>query len=111
MLVLLAILMVTAPSITYEEKINLPQGSQQNSSNVKLKSLVISINEKREILINDKKFTFIAFADNLALLKPQFNTEEVVFIRADKNLKYDDVMFVLKNVKNLGFNKVALQTE
>lgn len=28
MLVLLAILMVTAPSITYEEKINLPQGSQ-----------------------------------------------------------------------------------
>lgn len=29
MLVLLAILMVTAPSITYEEKINLPQGSQK----------------------------------------------------------------------------------
>ncbi|MCW1692114.1 biopolymer transporter ExbD, partial [Campylobacter jejuni] len=34
-----------------------------------------------------------------------------VFIRADKSLKYDDVISVLRSVKNLGFNKVALQTE
>ncbi|MCW1746734.1 biopolymer transporter ExbD, partial [Campylobacter jejuni] len=26
-------------------------------------------------------------------------------------LKYDDVISVLRSVKNLGFNKVALQTE
>ncbi|MED7853042.1 biopolymer transporter ExbD, partial [Campylobacter coli] len=38
-------------------------------------------------------------------------TDEPVFIRADKSLKYDDVIFVLKSIKNLGFNKVALQTE
>lgn len=111
MLVLLAILMVTAPSISYEEKINLPQGSQKNSSNPTIKSLIVSINAKKEIFINQDKFDFVGFADNLAQKKAQFNTDDPVFIRADKNLKYDDVMFVLKSVKNLGFNKVALQTE
>lgn len=111
MLVLLAILMVTAPSITYEEKINLPQGSQRTSSSPTLKSLIVSINAQKEIFINDRKFDFISFNDNLNLLKNEYNTEESVFIRADKNLKYDDVIFVLRTIKNLGFTKVALQTE
>lgn len=111
MLVLLAILMVTAPSITYDESVRLPQGSQKNTSSPNLKSLVVTINSKKEIFIDKNKFEFISFADNLAQIKSKFNTDEVVFIRADKNLKYDDVIFVLKNVKNLGFYKVALQTE
>ncbi|ECK6691651.1 ExbD/TolR family protein [Campylobacter jejuni] len=111
MLVLLAILMVTAPSITYEEKINLPQGSQKNTSAPTVKSLIININAKKEIFLNQEKYDFISFADNLAQRKAQFNTEDPVFIRADKSLKYDDVISVLRSVKNLGFNKVALQTE
>ncbi|HEF9748800.1 TPA: ExbD/TolR family protein [Campylobacter coli] len=111
MLVLLAILMVTAPSITYEEKINLPQGSQKSTSAPSVKSLIVSINAKKEIFLNQEKYSFVSFADNLAQKKVQFNTDEPVFIRADKSLKYDDVIFVLKSIKNLGFNKVALQTE
>lgn len=111
MLVLLAILMVTAPSITYEENIKLPQGSQKNASSPNVKSLIVSINKDKEILINNNKFSMQGFADNLALLKPQFKLDEPVFIRADKALTYDDVIFVLKTLKQLGFNKVALQTE
>ncbi|TKX30824.1 ExbD/TolR family protein [Campylobacter estrildidarum] len=111
MLVLLAILMVTAPSITYEEKINLPQGSQKSTSAPTVKSLIVSINSKKEIFLNQEKYDFVSFADNLAQKKSQFNTEEPVFIRADKSLKYDDVIYVLRNIKNLGFSKVALQTE
>lgn len=111
MLVLLAILMVTAPSITYEENINLPKGSAQTPNVVTLKSLVIAISAKRDIYINDKKFNFTSFADNLVLSKSQYKLDEPVFIRADKSLKYDDVMHVLRTVKNLGFTKVSLQTE
>ncbi|MDX2331282.1 ExbD/TolR family protein [Campylobacter hepaticus] len=111
MLVLLAILMVTAPSITYEEKINLPQGSQKNTSSPTVKSLIISINAKREIFLNQEKYDFISFTDNLAQRKAHFDTQNPVYIRADKSLKYDDVISVLRSVKNLGFNKVALQTE
>ncbi len=111
MLVLLAILMVTAPSITYEENIKLPQGSQKNTSSPTVKSLIVSINKDKEILINNNKFSMQGFADNLALLKPQFKLDEPVFIRADKALTYDDVIFVLRTLKQLGFDKVALQTE
>ena len=111
MLVLLAILMVTAPSITYDENVNLPKGSQKNTSSPNLKSLVVTINSNREVFIGKDKFKLLSFADNLSQMKSKFNTDDVVFIRADKSLKYDDVMFVLKNIKNLGFNKVALQTE
>lgn len=111
MLVLLAILMVTAPSITYEENINLPKGSAQTPNVVTLKSLIIAVNAKRDIYINEKKFNFTSFADNLVLSKSQYKLDEPVFIRADKSLKYDDVMYILKTVKNLGFTKVSLQTE
>ncbi len=103
MLVLLAILMVTAPSIVYDEKVNLPTGSQKSSSIATVKSLLITVNAKKEVFLNDKKFDFVSFADNLALLKNQFKTDEPVFIRADKNLKYDDVMFVLRTVKKFRF--------
>ena len=111
MLVLLAILMVTTPSITYEENVHLPKGSQQNSSSASLKSLIISVTKQKEIFINDKKFNYTSFADNLVMLKPKFKLDEPVFIRADKDLRYDDVVFVLRTVKNLGFSKVSLQTE
>lgn len=111
MLVLLAILMVTAPTITYEENINLPKGSAQTPNVVTLKSLIIAVNAKKDIYINDKKYNFTSFADNLILSKSKFKPDEPVFIRADKDLKYDDVMFVLSTLKNAGFTKVSLQTE
>lgn len=61
MLVLLAILMVTAPSITYEEKINLPQGSQKNTSAPTVKSLIISINAKKRNFFKSRKIRFYKF--------------------------------------------------
>lgn len=111
MLVLLAILMVTVPSVTYQENIKLPLGSKSSQSSQNTKSLIISITKDRQIHIGKEKFSFMTFADNLALLKKRHNLQEVVFIRADKSLKYDDVIFVLRNIKKLGFAKVALQTE
>lgn len=111
MLVLLAILMVTVPSVTYQENIKLPIGSKSAPSSQNTKSLIISISKDKKIYIGKDKFDFLSFADNLELIKKRHNLEEIVFIRADKSLRYDDVIFVLKNIKNLGFKKVALQTE
>ena len=34
-----------------------------------------------------------------------------VYIRADKKLYYDDIIYVLKSVKEAGFLKVALVTD
>ncbi len=49
MLVLMAILMITAPTVTYEEKIDLPQGTQ--SKEVKQESTITIRMDKIELYI------------------------------------------------------------
>lgn len=110
MLVLLAILMVTAPVLEYEENINLPKGSK--SAKVQQNNKIdILINSKRVVSINKLKYKFINFADNFMLFSKNKDRNTPVHIRADKNLKYQDVVYILKTVKEAGFFKVALITD
>jgi len=110
MLVLMAILMVTAPTITYQEKIDLPQGTK--SSKVKKESTVtIRMDSKRNIYFGKDTFTLRNFRDSFMAKSKNFNPNTIVFIRADKTLAYGDVIFLLKSVKDIGFNKVSLITE
>jgi biopolymer transport protein ExbD len=110
MLVLLAILMVTAPVLEYEENINLPKGSKSKKVEQNNK-IDILISEKRVISINKLKYKFINFADNFVLYTKDKNRNTPIHIRADKTLKYEDVVYILKTVKEAGFFKVALITD
>lgn len=110
MLVLLAILMVTTPAIIYEENISLPDGSKKEISNLANDNVIVRIDEEKNIYINSSKVGFDEFADNLALMLPNLNLNAPAYIQADKNLIYNDVMYVLKVLKQAGFTKVALQT-
>ena len=111
MLVLLAILMVTAPVLEYEENINLPKGSKS----VKLQEnnkIDILVNRDKIININNKnQYEFDNFSDNFVLFSKDRDRNTPVHIRADKNLKYEDVVYILKTVKEAGFFKVALITD
>ena len=109
MLVLMAILMVTTPVIVYQENINLPVGSKKKSVK-KVAELTIRINKNREIFIKDDKFSIDGFADNFLHIANKYNKKSIVFIKADKDLKYNDVMYVLKVLKSSGFTKVSLLT-
>ncbi|MBE3021793.1 MULTISPECIES: biopolymer transporter ExbD [Campylobacter] len=110
MLVLLAILMVTAPTIVYQEDIALPDGSKTKTSAAKQKDLVVYINVERKVRIEQALINLAELPDNVILMAVKYDKSSPVYIKADKNLKYDDVMFVLKTLKNAGFNKVALET-
>ncbi|NLY03700.1 MAG: biopolymer transporter ExbD [Campylobacter sp.] len=110
MLVLLAILMVTTPAIIYEENISLPDGSAKETSITTKQDMIVRINEDRVIDIAGQSIKFNELADNLILLLPQYNLNAPAYIQADKNLLYNDVMYVLKVLKQVGFTKVALQT-
>ena len=109
MLVLLAILMVTMPMVSYEERINLPKGSK--SKEAKGSSIDIYFFKNKRILFNGKEFSFNEFADNFVLLSNRFKKDEVVFLKADKDLSYGEVMKLLKVIKEAGFNKVSLITK
>jgi biopolymer transport protein ExbD len=109
MLVLLAILMVTTPTLIFEENITLPDGSQSAQMS-KIPTLEIRIDKAKNVYIGKDKFELKSFPDNMILLSNKYSKETTIYIRADRTLLYDDVMYVMKAVKSAGFLKVALET-
>ena len=110
MLVLMAILMVTAPTIIYEENITLPQGSKTKTLQ-KVKSIEISMDKEGTIRFLKERFTRVSFPDRFLLKTQALDKRTPVYIRADERLPYRDVMFLLKTVKEAGFSKVSLVTD
>ena len=110
MLVLMAILMITAPTINFEEQITLPKGTQSKKMD-KIKTLTIRMDKDQVIYLGKDTYTLENFADNFTLKMQDFNLNSNVFIRADESLAYRDVMYLLKSVKHVGFSKVSLITE
>jgi len=109
MLVLLAILMVIAPSIIFEENVKLPQGSATQQLS-KIPPVHITIDKDKNIKINKDNFLLGAFIDNFYLYSNKLNKKATVLISADKRLDYGVVMSILAAVKQAGFTEVSLAT-
>jgi len=109
MLVLLAILMVIAPTVIYEEMIKLPQGSA--TKKIEQKAPVhITINDKGQVVVNKENFDLQTFPDNFYRYSQKLDKEATVLISADKSLDYGLVMSILGAVKQAGFTEVSLAT-
>ena len=110
MLVLMAILMVTAPTLTYQEQIELPQGSKSVEV-TKAKTLTIRMDKDRKIYLKNDTYGLDTFADDFVNQSIKYDKNSEVYIRADEVLQYKDIMYLLKSVKAAGFEKVSLITE
>ena len=110
MLVLMAILMVTAPTITFQEKIELPLGSKSVKV-TKPKTMTIRMDKDKVIYLNKDTYGLDTFADDFVNQSEKFDKSSDVYIRADETLQYKNVMYLLKSVKAAGFEKVSLITE
>lgn len=109
MLVLLAILMVTTPTIVYKEDITLAKGSKTKKV-IDDPIIEIRIDKNKNIYIKNSVYNYNNFVDNFNLLSSSYNKNTEVRIRADKNIIYGDVIFILKSIKEAGFLKVSLIT-
>ena len=109
MLVLLAILMVIAPNIIYEENIKLPQGSISKQL-AQIPPVHITIDKKLNVKINKNNYQLKNFMDNFSLYAQKLDLKSTVLISADKTLDYGVVMSVLAAVKQAGFTEVSLAT-
>ncbi|MCK9492406.1 MAG: biopolymer transporter ExbD [Sulfurimonas sp.] len=109
MLVLLAILMVIAPNIVYEESIKLPQGSLSKQLS-EIPPVHISIDKEQNVKINKDNYQLHEFMDNFFLYSKKLDLKATVLISADKTLDYGVVMSVLAAVKQAGFSEVSLAT-
>jgi biopolymer transport protein ExbD len=109
MLVLMAILMVTAPTITFQEQITLPQGSKTVKVE-KPKTLTIRMDKDQKIYLGKDTYKLDTFADDFVNQSAKMDKNAEVYIRADERLTYKNVMYLLKTVKAAGFEKVSLIT-
>ncbi|MDX9744624.1 MAG: biopolymer transporter ExbD [Arcobacteraceae bacterium] len=110
MLVLLAILMITAPVMEYEEQISLPKGSTTRQLS-DVKKINILVQKDKVITINQSKYLFNTFWEDFAIYSQNLDKETPIHIRADQSLAYSDVVYILKIVKENGFFKVSLITD
>ena len=111
MLVLLAIVMVSVTVSTYEEKlVNLPQGSKTNPASQKA-TINIVIKKNGEILVNKEKFSLNNFLEEFNLKYGNFDKNSLVYIGADKDIKYGIFMKVYSSVVKLGFTQIGLLTK
>jgi len=111
MLVLLAILMVSVTATTYQEKnVNLPEGSKTTHA-VKKATINIVIKKNNEILVNHKKYELKNFLENFNLEYGNYDKNSLVYIAADKDIKYNLFMKVYSSVVKLGFTQIGLLTK
>lgn len=109
MLVLMAIFMITIPVMQYQEQIDLPEGSKSlkvSSDN----SILIEIDKDLKVHYNGDRYNIDNFADIFKIKSKDIDKNRVVYINADKNILYDNVMYILKVVKQSGFKRASLLT-
>ena len=109
MLVLLIVFMITAPLLQTGVDIELPKVDTPNIPD-KDDPLIITINKKNEIFISEKKIDFSTLQVKLKEIK-KTNPKIKSYIRADKEVTYDKLMQVMKQIIDGGIANVSLITD
>jgi biopolymer transport protein TolR len=109
MLVLLIIFMITSPMLVGGVNVNLPK-TNANAISGNFSPLVITINEKDELFLLETKIHLNSLANKLKEATKE-NKETPIFVKADKNLPYGKVLYIMSNIQNAGFSKVSLVSD
>jgi biopolymer transport protein TolR len=109
MLVLLVIFMVTAPILQQGVSINLPKVKAAALTGEE-QQLVVAVNRKGQVYLNDTLITVPELGPKLqAILKVR--PDRQVFLRADQNVRYGDVMRVISTIKGAEVERLGMVTE
>ena len=111
MLVLLIIFMVTAPMMTQGVDVDLPKTTSR-ALRQQEDPMVVQIDEKGQIHLGSTSES-VSPADMLLALekKPQEMKKQPIYLRADKNVPYGEVVKVMAQIKQAGFEKLGMVTE
>ena len=109
MLVLLIIFMVTAPIIQQGVEVSLPKVKAAAIPG-KEEQFVVSITRDRQIYLNDTRLTAPALTEKLTAIAHE-RPDRQVFIRADEQVPYGDVIRMMAAVKAAGIENVGMVTQ
>jgi biopolymer transport protein ExbD len=109
MLVLMAIFMITIPVMQYQEQIELPEGSKSLKVSDD-KALLVEIDKNLNIHYDNQDYTLDSFPDAFRFKTANEDKSKPIYINADKEIAYENVIYILKVVKQSGFKKASLLT-
>jgi biopolymer transport protein TolR len=110
MLVLLVIFMISAPLMYSGIKLKLPKTKKVNSLRLTKKQVILSVTPAGEFYVGKDKFLEAELVEVIASKLKQ-NTTEVLYIRADYDLRYGAVAQLMAKLKKGGIANIALVTE
>jgi biopolymer transport protein TolR len=105
MLVLLIVFMVTAPLLTAGLRIDLPEVKAANTP-AKDTKLLVTVTKDERILLGEKDVT--ARIDQALKESERVQTEQELYIRADKDARYGVVAKVVAAARNSGVESLNL---
>lgn len=108
MLVLLIIFMVTAPMMVQGLDVNLPETTAKAIVQDD-KPLIISINKKGMIAIAKIKGDRRLLRQELMKLA-KVDPGKTILLKADKTVSYGQVVQIMADIKDAGFNKLGMVT-
>lgn len=112
MLVLLIIFMVAIPAATVSIKLDLPPAIPPPPGTVVEEPTLINVQAGGAIFIGERPTSLRTLASDLAAeLAVPVPTEERVYIRADRNVRYGEFMSVMNQLQTDGYFLVALINE
>ncbi len=109
MLVLLIIFMVTAPMMTQGVNVDLPETTAK-SLRQEEKPIVITVTKEGDISINNIPFARAPMIEELQK-NYNLNKNQPIFLNADKNVPYGNVVTVMADIKSVGFDKIGMITK
>ncbi|MDX5394116.1 MAG: biopolymer transporter ExbD [Pseudomonadota bacterium] len=112
MLVLLIIFMVAIPAATVSIKLDLPPAIPPPPGTVVEEPTLINVQAGGNLFIGERPTTLNTLAADLASeLAVPVPTEERVYIRADRDVRYGEFMSVMNQLQTDGYFLVALINE
>ncbi len=110
MLVLLVIFMVTAPMLFSGIDIKLPKTQKVNNVGLRPELVILSITDGEKFFLGKIP---IEKEQLIGTILKQFkkSSTDVLYLRADYNLKYEKVAKLMASLKKAGISNIALVTE
>jgi biopolymer transport protein TolR len=108
MLVLLIIFMVTAPMLQTGIDVELPETKNVKDVNPE-ERIIISISREGLIYYGSDAINFSAIPQRLK--RDAKGLKESIFLRADKDVKWNSIVSVIDAIRGAGFNEINLVTK
>ncbi len=108
LLVLLVAFFISAPLLTHSLPIRLPAGKVKGQSPRFEDSMKITVDEKRNIVLNEEVFTFEGLRSQMPLRSDWKDRDRPVLLHIDERVSYGFIVKLMILLKNAGFPRVGL---